>query len=247
MLLVFPHIKLRHGECAFCIEGEIGTKDIYEEYSHNPLKLLDLWRRENSKTIHITDLDSLEKDSNIENANSILFLATSIDIPVQLYSNFQNIEECKLYLESGIYRIVIGELLLKDIESVKELMTMYPPSRIAFGGAISGNKYISTKNVTLAEYCQKVHEVGGSRVVLHDKSWVYLQPDLDMFTKIYENSRVRFTLIDPCQSYEELSQLNRKYSSGIDSIILGNPLYTNKFPCQKIWRIAEAKMERNRK
>lgn len=245
MLLVFPHIKMRQGECAFCIEGEKGTQDIYEEYSQNPLKLIELWRRENSKTIHITDLDALERESNIENANSIIFLATSVDIPVQLYSNFKTIDECKLYLESGIYRIVIGEMLLNKPRIINLLVSDYGSSRIAFGGAIQGDKFISTENISLDEYCSKVKEVGGSRVVLHDKSWVYSTPDLDMFKDIFEKYRIRFTLIDPCRNYEELAYLDKRFGYGIDSIILGDPLYTNKFPCQKIWRIAEAKMERN--
>ncbi len=84
MILILPYLKMRKGECSFCIEGEQGTAQMYDDYSHNPLKLLQLWRRENSKTIHIADLDAIEKESNIENANSIIFLANSIDIPVQL-------------------------------------------------------------------------------------------------------------------------------------------------------------------
>ncbi len=244
MLLVFPHIKLRNGECAFCIEGEEGTQDIYESYSQNPLKLLELWRRENSKTIHITDLDAIERESNIENANSIIFLANSIDIPVQLHSIFKSPEDCHIYLQSGIYRIVIGEMLLRYQSQIKQMISEYTPSRIAFGGSIKDDRFISTSNITLDDFCQKVTDVGGTRVVVHDKSWVYTRPNIEMFRELFEKYRVRFTLIDPCNNYEELAFLNNRFKYGIDSIILGNSLYKNKFPCQKIWRIAEAKMER---
>ena len=40
--------------------------------------------------------------------------------------------------------------------------------------------------------------------------------------------------------FEDLIKLQRNASEYVDSVIIGRALYENKFPCQRIWRVAEA-------
>ncbi len=50
-------------------------------------------------------------------------------------------------------------------------------------------------------------------------------------------------MLEACTNYQELEYLNKNAGHGIDSVIMGDSLYKNSFPCQKIWRNAEALIE----
>jgi phosphoribosylformimino-5-aminoimidazole carboxamide ribotide isomerase len=148
-----------------------------------------------------------------------------------------------MYLESGIYRIVIGELINSDSEGIKQLIRDYSASRIAFGGVMNNNNFISSGLITFSSYCEKVHSLGGNRIVILDKNWETKTPDFEMFREMHSLYKLRFTLIEACKNYKDLETLNNNAKYGIDSIVLGDSLYLNNFPCQKIWRIAEALIE----
>ena len=110
----------------------------------NPINLCGLLRRENSKSIHITDHDSF-MNSNYYNRELILEMSGSVDIPFSLYSDFDSVEECKSYLDGGIYRVCIGKLAITAPEGVENLIQVYKKSRIAF--AFWGNNGIIKNDV----------------------------------------------------------------------------------------------------
>ena len=42
---------------------------------------------------------------------------------------------------------------------------------------------------------------------------------------------------------KQLWDLQQLTSIGLDSVIVGRALYENRFPCQRMWRTIEAKLE----
>ncbi|MFP4369405.1 MAG: HisA/HisF-related TIM barrel protein [Candidatus Kapaibacterium sp.] len=248
MLLVFPFVELSEGSCTYCIIGEEGTEKFYREMSDNPLRLTQLWRRENAKTVHIADVDSFEGKNNIINFNSALYIAQSIDIPVQFFSNFDSVDECELFLESGIYRIAINRLAIIDPEGVRKLVSKYTPQRIVFV-LISNNGYAHLPGmdimVTDREFIKNIKELGGDRMVYGDISWLRHQEDAspERMKQIAKESGLKITMLEGASTPGQLWALNELVPYGVDSIILGKSLYENNYPCQKIWRLIEEKLE----
>jgi len=39
---------------------------------------------------------------------------------------------------------------------------------------------------------------------------------------------------------DELIDIQELISLGVDSVIIGRAFYENRFPCQKLWRVAES-------
>jgi phosphoribosylformimino-5-aminoimidazole carboxamide ribotide isomerase len=54
---------------------------------------------------------------------------------------------------------------------------------------------------------------------------------------------MRITAAGGVSSPSHLWALQELQPLGLDSVIVGRALYENKFPCQKIWRQAEARLE----
>ncbi|OGU16196.1 MAG: hypothetical protein A2X61_13020 [Ignavibacteria bacterium GWB2_35_12] len=248
MLLVIPSLALHNGKCTFFVKGEEGTEQTYIKYSGQPDMLCKLWRRENAKTIHITDLDVLFGGQNESNLEQILSLAKSVDIPIQILSEFKSTDECRRILDSGIYRVIMFELAYRNPDGVRELLNDYTPSRIAFlVNSLDGKIrfWNSEFNISDTDYVNCLKDLGATRIIIRDEArFDSLEGvDINLLKRISDPDKLKITVFGMVNTPQQLWQLQDYEELGIDSVIIGKPLYQNAFPCQKIWRMAEAELE----
>ncbi|MGA2296184.1 MAG: HisA/HisF-related TIM barrel protein [FCB group bacterium] len=245
MLLIIPSLSLHKGKCLFQIAGEKGTEGFYDKLSENPIELCKLWRKENAKTLHITDFDSFFEGGHEDNLNTILNLTQTVDIPITVLSDFKNVDECDNLIEKGVYRIAIFELALKDPEGVKALIEKYTTSRIVFFANVNDHKinfWHYGEELTEDKYISHLQALGANRLIYRDDKRFDsdLGPDYETLLNAATKSKMRITVFRSVTKPEHLWELQTYTHFGIDSVILGSPLYSNNFPCQKIWRLAEA-------
>ncbi len=247
MILVIPSLDLRNGECCQCIKGNEGTQDYYNNLSKNPEYLLMLWRKENSKSLHITDLDSFEDENNFVNANSVLYLSQMIDIPIQLYSNFNATDECDMFLSNGVYRVIVDSLFESEPKQIQDLIIKHTPSRVVFmASSKNGVVEIPGKGRIYSEedFFEFTRSLGANRIVYDclDENTI-LSQKLEDLSELSKKYNVRVTLKNSIYDSKQLLNLTNYERKGIDSVILGKALYDNNFPCQKIWREVEADLD----
>jgi phosphoribosylformimino-5-aminoimidazole carboxamide ribotide isomerase len=65
-------------------------------------------------------------------------------------------------------------------------------------------------------------------------------PNIELSKNIAEFSEVRVTHAGGVRNKDELYDIQRLLPLGVDSVIVGRALYENRFPCQKLWRVAES-------
>lgn len=247
MLLVIPSIELKNGFCTRCIIGEKGTEGYYQRLSRDPVELVKLLRRENTKTIHIIDDDAIINSDNISNYTNIKYISSVLDIPVEVFGKFDTYEKCTQILDDGIYRIFVDELLIKSPNAVKDLISKYSYSRIAFNSIIDSDDMeinIEGTNILLNDYYSMIKEVNGKRIIFGKKSWQEDEKlDFDLIKKIALDNNFKITVSEGINTPEILWKLSEYTKIGIDSVVIGKALYDNNFPCQKIWRLIEARQE----
>jgi phosphoribosylformimino-5-aminoimidazole carboxamide ribotide isomerase len=240
MLLVIPEIVLEEGKCKFCIMGEEGTELLYSDLSAKPEKLAALWRRENSKSIHISDFDSFKGDFG--NFSLIRRICDAIEIPVQLYHNFRTIDDCIRFYEVGIYRLIFNYESDVSGDLMKSILELYTSSRLACYMKAT----IKDTEIDLTEFESRVKDVtkvGANRVWLGMSGMFPNAEQLIEIANISFKERVKITLYGAVHSPEDLWRAAEFDGKGIDSVVIGQPLYENKFPCQKIWRLIEKELE----
>ncbi len=248
MVLVIPSLELRNGRCSRCVQGEPGTEELYNYYSETPEQLIRLLRRENAKSIHLTDRDSLEGKDNSANREAIIRLARSVDIPIALLSSCATPEECRYWLDNGVYRIIISRLARTHAGEVRDLIDEYTASRVVFGILADNGKVILhdlLSPISDTEFALSIRALGGTRIFYIDLAWEgsLAGPDFDSLRRIAVESGLRVTAAGGIANARQLWKLQELESCGVDSVVIGRALYENCFPCQKIWRIAEADLE----
>lgn len=242
MLLVIPAIDLSLGKCLGCIDGEFGTDNYYQGLFDNPLHLVRLLREENSKALHINDIDCISGSDNQSNLTVIAEICNNFDIPVQLYSKFIDISTCKNLLDSGIYRLIIDKVDELNKFAFETLISSYTSSRIVFLCLLDGMNQITNANISLDDYLKVLTQIGARRIIVKYDDLQLNKMRLEFLKTISAFYNLKITVYEGIYKTEDLLNLNNMTFPGIDSIIMSEALYRNCFPCQKIWRLAEAKL-----
>ena len=65
-------------------------------------------------------------------------------------------------------------------------------------------------------------------------------PNLVYSKEVAEITGAKVTLSGGIRNKDELMDVQNLLPDNIDSVIVGRALYENRFPCQKLWRVAES-------
>ncbi len=248
MLLIIPAIDLTLGHAARCICGVPGTETLYSEISDHPVELAQLWRRENAKCIHVTDIDSWKGAPHDVNVEAVIAMQQAVDVPVQYVARLTSVAECRRLLEAGVYRVALNTVAWTDPDGVRELLDAYGPSRVIFGvRAHNGDVDLGADvgMVTDEEFIRHIYDLGGRRIVYTEVDWEgnLCGEDLATIRRIAAVAPVRITMAGGIASPTHLWELQENVPKNVDSLVIGRAMYENRFPCQNIWRIAEAELE----
>ena len=242
--LIIPSIELENHKSKFIVKGKPGTEEFYKHLSDMPELLCKLFRLENVKTIHITDKDSFV-DAENNNIDNICLMTQATFLPFQALVNFQEVGDCRKILDYGVHRIIISDFTIQYPDYVKDLIDEYSISRIVFYFPVRRGKVYfeqSGKEFELSEYAAFLKSLGAERVVLSlsdNSDFDGLYPREEILASLKNNFK-GWTYKYDVSSFEELDKLRHLEQFAMDSLIIAESFYSTNFPCQNIWREAEA-------
>lgn len=244
-MLVIPVIDIKNGKSVKKIEG-LGDKAVF--YSESPLNMAKLFRRENAKCLHITDLDGAFF-GEMTNYDIIKEIVNTIGIPVQLGGGIRTFEVAKKLLgEMGIYRIVLGSIIVENLDLVEKLIDTYSPSRIIVSIDIRDGYFVKTgwtnkTDIKGLDIALEMKSLGIQRIIYQDVSRVatFKGPNIEGLKEIATKTVLRVTAAGGIGGYPDLKKVQDLEPFGVDSIMMRRAIYENKFPCQQIWREIEQK------
>jgi phosphoribosylformimino-5-aminoimidazole carboxamide ribotide isomerase len=242
-MLVIPVIDIKDGKCVRVVEG-LADKTMY--YSESPLVMARLFRKENAKVIHITDLDGAYHGVR-QNDDIIKKITESVGIPVQLGGGIRSYEIAeRLIKDIGVYRIVIGTSAINDIQLIQRLLKDFGSSKIIISvdvrdGFVVKDGWLNTTDIKGIEFALGMKAAGVQRIIYQNISRVgsLLGPDIEGLLEMAMTAGLKITAAGGIGSYQDLKKVQDLEKFGVDSVIMGRALYENKFPCQAIWREQE--------
>lgn len=244
-MLVIPVIDIKDGRCVRVIQG---LSDNTEFYSESPINIARLFRKENFKCIHITDLDGAMY-GDMKNYEIIKEIANSVDIPIQLGGGVRNFEIAnKIIKELGVYRIVIGTAALTEPDFLKKCLDEFSASKVIVCideklNNVVKDGWINYADITPLDFAIQMESIGIRRIIYQDVTRVgnFSGPHIPRLIEISEKTNLKITSAGGISSYKDLKMIMEIENKGIDSIMVSRALYENHFPCQRIWREMESK------
>jgi len=249
-LLIIPAIDLAQGHCARFILGEPGTEQLYEEMADHPVEIAQLWRRENAKCIHVTDIDSFSYQDDSATLQQVVSMQKSVDIPVEFVTFQSDLEVVRMLLQAGVYRVAVNITAWTEPDGVRELIEEYGASRVIFGLRSHDARVdlgTGVGHVADEDYLARVRDLGGRRIIYTERDWegALSGEDMETIRRVCDTAgpQVRVTMAGGIATPQQLWDLQENAPMNVDSVVIGRALYENRFPCQRIWRAVEAKLE----
>jgi phosphoribosylformimino-5-aminoimidazole carboxamide ribotide isomerase len=243
-LLVIPSIDIHNRKTVRVVKGipELDCK----EYGDDPVEMAMIWRAENAKMLHVVDFDGAFDHSN-KNHDIIKKICESVVIPIEFAGGIRTIQDAEAIFDLGVYRISINTMALENRSEFKKLFEKFGPTKIVLSIDIFNGKLVTRgrqrqSDMNYIYYVKEMSELGVDRCIVTDvcRNGVMEGPNLALSKEIAEKCNIKITHSGGVRNKDELFDLQNLIPFGVDSVIIGRAFYENRFPCQKLWRIAES-------
>ncbi len=124
--MIIPAIDLIDGEVVRLYQGDYQQKTAY---STSPMTILNRYADQGAKWLHIVDLTGA-KDTSKRQLSLIKQMTDSQRMKFQAGGGIRSQNDVEQLLNSGVDRVVIGSLAVKDPQQVKHWLQQYGSNRI---------------------------------------------------------------------------------------------------------------------
>lgn len=242
-LLVIPSIDIKNGKTVRVVQGipELDCK----EYGSDPIEMAKLWRAENAKMLHVVDFDGAHNYSH-QNFKIVEQMCSSVVIPVEFAGGIRNFDDAKEIMGTGICRLALGTMPISKPEEFKKVFEYFGPTKIVVSLDIIDSELVIRgrrikTGIHYKDFVSEMANMGVERFIVTDvlKNGVLGGPNIQLCTEIANLTKKKVTVSGGVRNKDELMDIQNLIPLGVDSVIVGRALYENKFPCQKLWRVAE--------
>jgi len=241
MLLIIPAIEIRHGRCVEMVQGVEGFS-----YSDDPVEMAKLWRKENAKSLHVTDVDGAMQ-GHLVNTDVIKRIISTVDIPIELGGGLRTFDAVREAFDLGMYRVLVGTMFIENPDEAKRVIDTYGPSKVVLGidamdGIVKTHGWEESSGLTALTVALNAKALGFRRIVYTDirLDGTLRGVNVKVLRELAEKTKMRVTSAGGIAGLDDLLKVQELEQCGVDSVVIGRALYENRFSCQGIWRRSEA-------
>lgn len=215
-------------------------------YSNDPVEMAKLWRKENARSLHVTDIDGA-LHGRLWNIDPIRRMVETVDIPVEVGGGLRSFDAVREAFDLGVYRVVIGTMVIENPDEAKRVVDAFGPNKVVLGidatdGVVATRGRADTSGLTAITVALNARLLGFRRVIYTDTrlDGTLRGVNLKVLRELGEKTGLRVTASGGVSGLDDLLKIQELEPYGVDSVVVGRALYQNKFSCQGLWRMCEA-------
>ena len=238
-MIFFPAIDLKDGKCVRLKQGDMLQSTVFDL---DPVARAQSFYDAGCSWLHLVDLNgAIEgKPVNQEIVESII---KKVDIKIQLGGGIRNFETIDFWLSSGINRLIIGTMALKNPELVIRACEKYP-GKIAIAidvrnGKIATEGWVEQSQISALDLVKKFEPVDVSAIIYTDisRDGILIGPALEETLAFAENTKIPIIISGGVSSLKDIKEIKRTAKKGIMGVISGRAIYDKRLSvseCNKI-------------
>ena len=178
--------------------------------------------------LHVVDLDGARLGTSYNN-EVIKKIAQEFNVPVQTGGGIRSMRDIEEKLATGVSRIVLGTVAVKNPELVAEAVKNYG-DKIAVGiellmnGRVAVNGWEEVSQVSALDLCKKVAKMGVKTIVYTDisKDGMMIGPNVNGTKEIVDATGVNIIASGGISTMVDIERID---SIGAHGVIIGKALY----------------------
>ena len=210
MIEIFPAIDLHNGQAVRLKQGDYNQVEVFFK---NPVEVLDFFNKNNSKNLHIVDLDGA-KDGNTKNYEVIKELVEKSDFFVQVGGGIRDEERIKKY----------GNKIAVSVDAKNEKV------------AVKG--WTETVELNSVEFCKKLSDIGVKTIIYTDisKDGMLNGTNLEIYKKLSKIVKSDIIASGGITFLDEIKELNK---NGVYGAIVGKAIYSGNLDLKKVFEVSK--------
>ena len=226
-------IDLKDGKAVRLSKGLMDSAKIY---SNEPWELAKKFSDAGAKWLHIIDLDGAFAGDAI-NLKTIEKIVSATNLNIQIGGGVRNEERIKSYLSSGVTRLILGSVALKNPDFVKEMSNKY---RIVVGsdakdGFVAVEDCAQISQMRATQLAKLYADAGVEAIIATDisKDGMLCGLNLEFTSSIAKASGLPTIASGGVASLVDLEAASK--ATGISGVIIGKAYYEGKISLNDIF------------
>lgn len=227
---LIPAIDLMNGSCVRLAQGRYEDKTVYGE---DPGQVAKGFAEHGIRRLHVVDLDGAKAGRPVNReAIAAIVAAVGPDIPVQLGGGIRDLQAVAETLESGIGRVILGTVALREPELVREAARKFPDQIVvgidAREGRVAVAGWLDTSDALASDLAQSFEDAGVAAIVYTDisRDGMLSGPNLEATVELAQSVSIPVIVSGGVSCEADILAAAEHVESGISGIIVGKAIYT---------------------
>lgn len=226
-MIVIPAIDILGGKCVRLFQGDFGQPTTY---SLDPLEIALDFQQKGASILHIVDLDGAKEGTPV-NFSKIAEIAKQVSIPIEVGGGIRNTETIQKYLDSKVYRVILGTVILEDLDFAKKTFEEFGNLIVvgldAKNNLLMKEGWVAGSGLNVFTTAKKLEDLGAKRFIYTDisKDGSLTGPNFDALRKLI---RIVNSPIVASGGISDINQIRQLKNIGAEGVILGKALYEGK-------------------
>lgn len=186
-MIIFPAIDIIDGKPVRLYRGDFSTA---KQVADDALETAVSFEKAGAQWIHMVDLDGSLKKEPV-NSKTFISVANETSLKVEIGGGIRKLQDIEFYVNSGIERVILGSVALKDPELVNEAVKEFGGDVIAVGidaknGFVATEGWTESSDVYFTELAKKMEDAGVKTLIFTDisKDGTLSGPNLEQLVEI---------------------------------------------------------------
>lgn len=224
---IYPAIDIRGGKCVRLLKGDFEKETTF---SDAPEEMAKKWEAMGAEYLHLVDLDGALTGMS-KNLDTVKKILTAVDIPCELGGGIRSMENIKEVLDTGVERVILGSVAVKNPALVKEACAKYG-ERIVVGidakdGMVAVDGWGVSSDVKVTELAKKMKAVGVKTIIYTDisRDGTLEGVNVEATARLAKESGVKIVASGGVRSEADIRALLPYEREGIEGVIVGKSIY----------------------
>lgn len=237
-MVILPAVDIMDGKPVRLYKGDFSTA---HQVAEGALKTALNFEKAGAEWIHMVDLDGSLMKKRV-NEKIFLSVAENTALKVEVGGGIRTMQDIDFYMSSGISRVILGSVALKDPELVKKAVNAYG-DKIAVGidaknGYAAAEGWTQTSDIYFTGLAKKMEQCGVKTIIYTDisKDGTLSGPNLEQLDEI--NNAVSCNII-ASGGVTDIDDIKALKSLGLYGAICGKSIYSGSLDLKQALEVCK--------
>jgi phosphoribosylformimino-5-aminoimidazole carboxamide ribotide isomerase len=229
-MILYPAIDLKGGKCVRLVRGDMDSAQVFND---DPAAQGKAFQAAGFKWLHIVDLDGAVGGRAI-NAKAVTSILGAMSLPAQLGGGIRDMAAIEGWLASGISRVILGTVAVKNPALVREASKAFP-GKIAVGidakaGRVAIQGWAEDTDLLAVDLAKQFEDAGVACIIYTDiaRDGTGTGVNVEETAAIASAVRVPVVASGGIGSLDDLRALKSRGHPNINGVICGRALYDGR-------------------